>query len=180
MNGFLPSHDIRHYSNPVYHVQAVHKFLWFTFPDANEEPLFYVGVYGAIGLATALITILSTMVQYTGALRASRLVFKQLLEGVVRATMRWHDVTPQGKSRLTYSFRRLTHGGGLGRMLNRFGKDIETIDNNLASSLSAVNSSLATFVAAIITVAYVSPLCSLDDDADRVACGFVGSYSPGS
>lgn len=45
--------------------------------------------------------------------------------------------------------------GGIGRMLNRFGKDIETIDNNLASSLSAVNSSLATFAAAIITVAYV-------------------------
>jgi hypothetical protein len=27
-------------------------------------------------------------VQYGGALRASRLIFKQLLEGVVRATMR--------------------------------------------------------------------------------------------
>ena len=40
-------------------------------------------------------------------------------------------------------------------MLNRFGKDVETIDNNLASSLSAVNSSLATFAAAILTVAYV-------------------------
>lgn len=38
-------------------------------------------------------------------------------------------------------------------MLNRFGKDIETIDGNLASSMSSVNSSLATFAAAIITVA---------------------------
>jgi len=46
-------------------------------------------------------------------------------------------------------------GKGIGRMLNRFGKDIETIDNNLASSLSAVNSSLASFAAAIITVACV-------------------------
>lgn len=45
-------------------------------------------------------------------------------------------------------------------MLNRFGKDIETIDNNLASSLSAVNSSLATFAAAILTVAYVALLFS--------------------
>ncbi|KAF8554053.1 hypothetical protein OG21DRAFT_1497299 [Imleria badia] len=139
MSGFLPSHDTAHYSSPYYHVQASQKVLWFTLPDANEDPLFYVGVYGAIGLVTAAIGIASTAVQYTGALRASRLIFKQLLEGVVRATMRWHDVTPQG------------------RMLNRFGKDIETIDNNLASSLSAVNSSLATFAAAIVTVAIVFP-----------------------
>lgn len=51
--------------------------------------------------------------------------------------------------------RGLAHSA-IGRMLNRFGKDVETIDNNLASSLSAVNSSLATFAAAIITVAYVA------------------------
>lgn len=96
MSGFIPSHDISYYSNPFYHVQATQKFLWFDLPDANEEPLFYVGIYGAIGLTSAIIGILSTAVQYTGALRASRLVFKQLLVGVVRATMRWHDVTPQG------------------------------------------------------------------------------------
>ncbi|KAH0834256.1 hypothetical protein J3R83DRAFT_11612 [Lanmaoa asiatica] len=138
MNGFLPSHDIGHYSNPYYHIQASQKILWFTLPDANEEPLFYVSVYGAIGLAMAIVSIMSTTVQYSGALRGSRLIFRRLLEGVVRATMRWHDC-------------------GIGRMLNRFGKDIETIDNNLASSLSAVNSSLATFAAAIIIVAVVFP-----------------------
>ena len=157
MNGFLPSHDTTHYSAPYYHVQAPQKLLWFTLPDANEDPLFYVGIYGAIGLATAAVGITSTAVQYTGALRASRLIFKQLLEGVVRATMRWHDVTPQGERDIVDIVDRLMKGE-IGRMLNRFGKDIETIDNNLASSLSAVNSSLATFIAAIITVAYVVAL----------------------
>ena len=97
MSGFLPYHDAAHYFNPYYYVQASHKLLWFTLPDANEEPLFYVGVYGAIGFATAIVGIVSSAVQITGALRASRLIFKQLLEGVVRATMRWHDVTPQGE-----------------------------------------------------------------------------------
>ena len=37
------------------------------------------------------------------------------------------------------------HVGHTGRMLNRFSKDIETVDSNLASSLQAVNSSLANF-----------------------------------
>ncbi|KAG6905178.1 hypothetical protein DXG01_004393 [Tephrocybe rancida] len=77
--------------------------------------------------------------QYMGALRASRILFKQLLVTVVRATFRFHDTTPQG------------------RMLNRFGKDIETIDSSLAGLLQAVNTSLANFFASIILVAFIFP-----------------------
>jgi len=47
-------------------------------------------------------------------------------------------------------------------MLNRFGKDIETIDSSLASSLQTVNSSLASFFASVITVAWVSVPYFLD------------------
>ncbi|KAG1809100.1 uncharacterized protein BJ212DRAFT_1484598 [Suillus subaureus] len=116
MNGYVPYHDHRHYSNNYFHVNAS-GISPITLPDVHEHPLFYVGVYAMIGFATAA-----------------------LLTGVVCATMRWHDVTPAG------------------RMLNRFGKDIETIDTNLAGSLSAVNSSLATFAAAIITVVVFFPI----------------------
>ncbi|KAF9007209.1 multidrug resistance-associated ABC transporter [Cyathus striatus] len=105
-------------------------------PSATEYPLFYVSIYAAIGLSGALVSMFSVIAQYTGALRASR---KQLLLTVVRATFRFHDTTPQG------------------RMMNRFGKDIETIDSSLAGSLQAVNSSLAGFFAAILTVAVVFP-----------------------
>ncbi|KAG6864482.1 hypothetical protein C0991_009205 [Blastosporella zonata] len=108
-------------------------------PRAIEHPLFYVGVYASIGLLNVLIGVASMVAQYTGALRASRILFRQLLVTVVRATFRFHDTTPQG------------------RMLNRFGKDIETIDSSLAGSLQAVNSSLANFFASIILVAVVFP-----------------------
>ncbi|KAG2143718.1 hypothetical protein DEU56DRAFT_792331 [Suillus clintonianus] len=139
MNGYMPYHDHQHYSNSYFHVNTT-GFGPIALPDVHEHPLFYVGVYALIGFATAAVSILSTAIQYNGALKASRSIFRQLLTGVVRATMRWHDVTPAG------------------RMLNRFGKDIETIDSNLASSLSAVNQSLATFAAAIITVVFFFPL----------------------
>lgn len=49
-----------------------------------------------IAALTAIASVVAVVTQYTGALRASRIMFKQLLVGVVRATMRWHDVTPQG------------------------------------------------------------------------------------
>ncbi|KAG7443764.1 multidrug resistance-associated ABC transporter [Guyanagaster necrorhizus] len=109
-------------------------------PDAREHPLFYVGVYAAIGVGAALVSVMSTTAQFTGALRASRILFQQLLVTVVRATFRFHDTTPQG------------------RMLNRFGKDIEVIDSSLAGSMQAVNSSLASFFASILTVAVIFPV----------------------
>lgn len=76
----------------------------FTLPSAEENPFFYIGIYALISLSTAFVNIGGVITQYTGALRASRILFDRLLKTVVRATMRWHDVTPQG------------------RMLNRFSK----------------------------------------------------------
>ncbi|KAH7904349.1 ABC transporter type 1, transmembrane domain-containing protein [Hygrophoropsis aurantiaca] len=132
------SAGLNHYANTLHHASPVGSLA--ILPNVYEHPLFYVGVYGCIMYADVLISLAATLVQFTGALRASRLLFRSLLEGVVRATMRWHDVTPQG------------------RMLNRFGKDIETIDGSLGSTLSNVNHSLASFIAAIITVAVFFPL----------------------
>ena len=105
-----------------------------TFPPAQEHPYFYVGIYAAIALSTGIINICGVITQYTGALRASRILFERLLRTVVYATMRWHDVTPQG------------------RMLNRFSKDVETVDTSLASTLQQVNSSLALFAVSVLTV----------------------------
>jgi ABC-type multidrug transport system fused ATPase/permease subunit len=40
----------------------------------------------------------------------------------------------------------------LGRMLNRFGQDMDKIDSDLAGSLQTVNSSLAGFFASVIVI----------------------------
>ncbi|TDL21671.1 multidrug resistance-associated ABC transporter [Rickenella mellea] len=108
-------------------------------PSAQDHPLFYVGVYALIGMATAIVRLISSITQFVGALRASRKLFRQLLTAVMRATMRWHDVTPTG------------------RMLNRFSKDMETIDFSLAKNLQAVNFSLANFLSSVVVVVFVFP-----------------------
>ncbi|KAJ2929604.1 hypothetical protein H1R20_g7490, partial [Candolleomyces eurysporus] len=132
-----------HYHDTIYHSLANNAATNGTFgidwPDASLHPFFYVGIYGGIGIAIALANVLSVTAQYTAALRASRVLFQKLLVSVVRATFRFHDTTPQG------------------RMLNRFGKDIETIDSSLAGSLQAVNTALASFFAAIVIIAVVFP-----------------------
>ncbi|KAJ3842758.1 hypothetical protein EV361DRAFT_888642 [Lentinula raphanica] len=132
IDGF--AHQTTPSSLPMFSIRTA-----FNFPNVHEHPMFYVGVYAGIGVLNALVSVIATAVQYTGALRASRILFKQLLVTVVRATFRFHDTTPQG------------------RMLNRFGKDIETIDSSLASSLQNVNSSLANFFASVLTIAVIFP-----------------------
>ena len=150
MEGSLSSSFIMGNLPPVSQFRATS---WSTLPNVHEHPLFYVGVYAAIGITAALASTTSTVTQYTGALRASRLLFKQLLIKVMHATMRWHDVTPQGQSSNDFkSSPEAYYSANPGRMLNRFGKDIETIDSSLAGSLQAVNSSLANFLSSIIII----------------------------
>ncbi|KAJ7624560.1 hypothetical protein FB45DRAFT_84390 [Roridomyces roridus] len=136
--------------NPEYPMDASFHFAhlnldskpnWFGWelPNAVDHPLFYVGVYTGIGLVSMFVSFCSVAAQYTGALRASRVLFKGLLVSVVRATFRFHDTTP------------------LGRMLNRFGADMDKIDQELAGDLQTVNSSLAGFFASVITITVVFP-----------------------
>ncbi|KAI0772936.1 multidrug resistance-associated ABC transporter [Trametes elegans] len=128
-----------HHTTMAHHPGPSFNMTEINFPPAQEHPYFYIGIYAAIALSAGLVNIAGVMTQYTGALRASRILFDKLLRTVVRATMRWHDVTPQG------------------RMLNRFSKDVETVDTTLAGTLQSVNSSLAVFAISMITVIVVFP-----------------------
>jgi len=93
-DGLLGSHHLTHTIHGLQSVRVDASI--FSLPSAKEHPLFYVGVYSALGLGSAFLGVLAAIVQYTGALRASKVLFKQLLISVVRAPMRWHDTTPQG------------------------------------------------------------------------------------
>ncbi|KAJ8487830.1 hypothetical protein ONZ51_g3940 [Trametes cubensis] len=110
-----------------------------TLPPVREHPFLYIGIYAAIALCSGLVNIIAIITQYTGALRASRILFERLLRTVVRATMRWYDVTPQG------------------RLLNRFSKDIEIIDATLSPTLQSINYFMALFLVSVVTVIVVFP-----------------------
>lgn len=103
LDGSLSSHHPHHFANSLHYANLSSIT---NLPRAQDQPLFYVGVYALIGLATATASILSTITQYTGALRASRILFQRLLLGVVRATMRWHvSVIPSTTSVTILIFR---------------------------------------------------------------------------
>ncbi|KAJ7761604.1 hypothetical protein DFH07DRAFT_903306 [Mycena maculata] len=113
-------------------------------PSAVERPLFYAGIYAAIGFFGVTVHLLSAILkvamEHIGALKASHTLYRRMLGSVVRATFRFHDITPQG------------------RMLNRFGRDIEIIDNQIVWSMSEVSNALGGFIVSVMTVLVVFPL----------------------
>jgi len=104
-----PMSAFHHLNSAAHHHALVHANMSFVtqdfkLPPADKHPVFYVGVFAAIGIGGGLVLLLTLIVQYAAALKASKRMFRQLLDTVVHATMRWFDTTPQG------------------RLLNRFSK----------------------------------------------------------
>ena len=72
-DAYLASHHHSHYFQGAVATKGSFGIDW---PSAVEHPLFYIGIYAVIGLANALVGIISVVAQYTGALRASRILFR--------------------------------------------------------------------------------------------------------
>lgn len=68
----------------------------------------------------------------TASLLAGSRLFSQLLRTVLRAPLRFHDSTPSG------------------RLLNRFGKDMEAIDSNIGEELTEAAKSMLVAVASLV------------------------------
>ena len=79
----------------------------------NHDLTYYLTIYTLITLASVVFGIARFAVLYYGSLKTSRLLYKKLLKRIMRAPLRFFDTTP------------------VGRILNRFSKDFETIDGNI-------------------------------------------------
>ncbi|KAJ6539128.1 hypothetical protein B0H19DRAFT_1269480 [Mycena capillaripes] len=112
----------------------------FDFPPARDHPMFYVGIYTLIGLAITLVNASLVGLQYYSGFRASRLLFRKLLNTIIYSTFRWFDATPKG------------------RILNRTGKDVSTIDNRLSHSLYNFTHSMAGLIVTLLTVGIIFPV----------------------
>jgi ABC-type multidrug transport system fused ATPase/permease subunit len=108
-------------------------------PSANAHPGYYLAVYALIVLGDAILGSLSSAVGSWGSYRAAVTIHDRLLGTVLRSTVRFFDTTP------------------LGRIINRFSKDIETIDGSLNSSLTTVLVYVANLIVAVAVVAAIVP-----------------------
>ncbi|XP_049538580.1 multidrug resistance-associated protein 1 isoform X5 [Anopheles darlingi] len=94
----------------------------------------YLGVYGAFGAGQVLANFIASLTFALGALYAAKAMHELLLQYVLRWPMSMFDTTP------------------IGRVLNRFSKDVDTVDNTLPQ---LIRSFLAQFMAVVATLVVI-------------------------
>jgi ABC-type multidrug transport system fused ATPase/permease subunit len=104
---------------------------------------YYLGVYCLITISNVIIGSLRFAYLYWGALRANKKLYSDLLHRVFRAPLRFFDTTP------------------LGRILNRFSKDFESVDSKIPTDLMNFVIQWILIVTSAITVCIVLPMFTL-------------------
>ncbi|MCP8717953.1 MAG: ATP-binding cassette domain-containing protein [Asgard group archaeon] len=105
----------------------------------QHTTVYYISIYGLIGLAygvTASFRVFITF--YTGVIASNR-IFKQVLVTILRARLRFFDKTP------------------LGRIMNRFSKDIESVDQEVTPFAEGVFICLVQCVSILILITFITP-----------------------
>jgi len=115
---------------------------WWTTHKA-ESVRFFLLVLAFLGTAAALMTFLRTLVTARGGVRAAGTLHERLLEGVLQAPMSFFERTPTG------------------RILNRFGKDTEAIDQHIPNTLMEALACLFTIGATLVVITIATPVALL-------------------
>ncbi|KAF9191139.1 hypothetical protein BGZ51_007720 [Haplosporangium sp. Z 767] len=121
--------------------------LWLTHWSSDNDvgvgvghPLYYIGIYAALGLSFSLLTVFQAIIlQVHCGIRSARVLHHEMLHSVLRSPMMFFDTTP------------------MGRILNRFSKDQSTIDEVLPRSFSGYFRTLFQVVSVLVVVTMSTP-----------------------
>jgi ABC-type multidrug transport system fused ATPase/permease subunit len=99
----------------------------------------HVGAYGGILAGEVIFGVFYTLIAVAFSITASRQVHRRLIASVIRATTRFFDTTP------------------IGRLLARFSKDINIVDNTLPNQLEATVDTFFQMLAVFANLATGTP-----------------------
>jgi ABC-type multidrug transport system fused ATPase/permease subunit len=100
---------------------------------------YYLGVYALIGLGFIAVCLARELILFWGSLGASRKVHDRLLYSILRAKFRFFDSTP------------------LGQMTNRFSKDIQSIDQEVAGVAIGLIHCAASVITIVVLISAITP-----------------------
>ncbi|KAH8995032.1 ABC transporter [Lactarius akahatsu] len=100
---------------------------------------FYMGIYATLGVGQALATFMNGMTVAFIVYSASRRMHDNAITRVMLSPMSFFETTP------------------VGRIMNRFSKDIDTIDNMLADSFRMLIHTFSTIAGAIVLISILLP-----------------------
>lgn len=100
---------------------------------------YYLGVYAVLGIAYMAVTLLREGVLFGGSLAASKRIHRTLMETVTHAKFRFFDTTP------------------LGQIMNRFSKDVEAVDQEIAPVAVGVVHCLFSILTIVVLISVITP-----------------------
>lgn len=110
-------------------------FLGWWASDLFKQGLwFYIGIYTGLGVLYSLLTFVRVLALLSATVTASVMLHNQLLGHILRLPKSFFDTNPAG------------------RVLNRFSKDVETMDSVLNQSISQLCNCFATYFATLIVI----------------------------
>ncbi|KIV99658.1 uncharacterized protein PV09_08713 [Verruconis gallopava] len=107
--------------------------------DNAVDSTYYLGVYAILGIAFMFVTLLREGVLFGGSIAASRRMHQELMEKIMHAKFRFFDSTP------------------LGQIMNRFSKDIEAVDQEIAPVAVGVIHCLASILTIVVLISVITP-----------------------
>ncbi|XP_030761803.1 multidrug resistance-associated protein 1 isoform X2 [Sitophilus oryzae] len=101
----------------------------------------YLGVYGALGIGQVVVIFFAALALFVGCLNAARKLHLALLSNILRSPCPlFFDVTP------------------VGRILNRFSKDVDTLDTVLPMTLRGWINCLISVIGTLVVTSFATPL----------------------
>ncbi|KAK4142467.1 uncharacterized protein C8A04DRAFT_38253 [Dichotomopilus funicola] len=125
-------------------------------PEVNVT--YYLIVLAAIGIAGALAALFRDLWLFKGSISASWKLHDGLMRSVTGAKFKFFDVTP------------------LGQMMNRFSKDLENVDQEVAPIAIGVMSCALAIIVTVILIAYITPMFLVAGVFIALAYYFLGSF----
>ena len=119
---------------------------------------FYLGLYLGLSILQCFTGTLRYFTVYTRSIRASKKMFEEMTYTVLRAPLRWLDTVP------------------LGRILNRFTADFDSIDSKLGTNLAFMIYEFLQVISVIVAAVFVSPLMLLVAFVLLIICGYITSW----
>lgn len=115
---------------------------WLTYwsQSGGNKPFFYLGIYALVNISAILATFCRLLLFVLAGLRASKSIFEKLLAVTLEAPMSFFDTTP------------------VGRIINRFSKDMYTIDEQLVVAGRSYLSTMISVISTMFVVTTVTPM----------------------
>lgn len=112
---------------------------WWTSKKFGYSEGIYIGVYAALGVVQALLMFAFSVALSILGTRSSKVMLQRAMTRVLRAPMRFFDTTP------------------LGRITNRFSKDVDTMDNSLTDAMRMYFFTLSIIISVFILIIVYFP-----------------------